>query len=78
MPSKKETLTVLVIMALFLLLTTVFIGLRSEHLLIAGDNFPGLFIKQGEEAGHLQQTFRRKQADEQFVLSTDSQFTPGD
>ena len=35
MPSKKETLTVLVIMALFLLLTTVFIGLRSEHLLIA-------------------------------------------
>ena len=35
MPSKKETLTVLVIIALFLLLTTVFIGLRSEHLLIA-------------------------------------------
>ena len=51
---------------------------NTEHLLIAGDNFPGLFIKQSEEAGHLQQTFRRKQADEQFVLSTDSQFTGGD
>ena len=31
---------------------------NPEHLLIAGDNFPGLFIKQGEKAGHLQQTFR--------------------
>ena len=31
---------------------------NTEHLLIAGDNFPGLFIKQSEEAGHLQQTFR--------------------
>ena len=29
-----------------------------EHLLIAGNNFSGFFIKQGEEAGHLQQTFR--------------------
>ena len=35
MPSKKETLTVIVIMALFLLLTAVCIGLRSEHLLMA-------------------------------------------
>lgn len=31
---------------------------NAEHLLIAGDNFPGLFIKQGKEAGYLQQTFR--------------------
>ncbi len=51
---------------------------NPEHLLIAGDNFPGLFIKQGEEAGHLQQAFRRKQADKQLILSTDSQFTSGD
>ena len=36
MPSKKETLTVIVIMALFLLLTVACIGLRSEHLLMAG------------------------------------------
>ena len=35
MPSKKETLTVIVIMALFLLLTAACIGLRSEHLLMA-------------------------------------------
>lgn len=35
MPSKRETLTVVVIMALFLLLTGIFIGLRSEHLLMA-------------------------------------------
>ena len=34
-PSKREALTVLVIMALFLLLTSIFIGLRSEHLLMA-------------------------------------------
>ena len=31
MPSKKETLTVIVIMALFLLLTAACIGLRPEH-----------------------------------------------
>ena len=36
MPSKREALTVTVIMALFLLLTSIFIGLRSEHLLLAG------------------------------------------
>ena len=30
MPSKREALTVTVIMALFLLLTSIFIGLRSE------------------------------------------------
>lgn len=35
MPSKREALTVTVIMALFLLLTSIFIGLRSEHLLMA-------------------------------------------
>ena len=35
MPSKREALTVVVIMALFLLLTGIFIGLRSEHLLMA-------------------------------------------
>ena len=35
MPSKREDLTVTVIMALFLLLTSIFIGLRSEHLLMA-------------------------------------------
>jgi hypothetical protein len=35
MPSKREALTVTVIMALFLLLTGIFIGLRSEHLLMA-------------------------------------------
>ena len=35
MPSKREVLTVVVIMALFLLLTGIFIGLRSEHLLMA-------------------------------------------
>ena len=35
MPSKREVLTVTVIMALFLLLTSIFIGLRSEHLLMA-------------------------------------------
>ena len=35
MPSKQKNLTVVVIMALFLLLTGIFIGLRSEHLLMA-------------------------------------------
>ena len=35
MPSKREALTVTVIMALFLLLTSIFIGLRSELLLMA-------------------------------------------
>lgn len=35
MPSKKESLTVVIIMALFLLLTATFIGLRSEHLMMA-------------------------------------------
>ena len=34
-PSKREALTVIVIMAFFLLLTAIFIGLRSEHLMIA-------------------------------------------
>ena len=41
MPSKKETLTVIVIMALFLLLTAACIGLRSEHLLMAALYLPG-------------------------------------
>lgn len=35
MPSKKETWTLVGIMALFLSLTAIFIGLRSEHLLMA-------------------------------------------
>ena len=35
MPSKREALTVTVIMALFLLLTSIFIGRRSEHLIMA-------------------------------------------
>ena len=36
LPSKKETVTVIGLMILFLLLTAVCIGLRSEHILIAG------------------------------------------
>ena len=35
MPSRKETLTVVGITALFLLLTAVCLGLRPEHLLMA-------------------------------------------
>lgn len=34
-PSKKETLTVVMIIFLFMILTAVFIGLRPEHLLMA-------------------------------------------
>lgn len=36
MPSKKETGVVVGVIALFLLLTATFIGLRAEHLLMAG------------------------------------------
>lgn len=35
-PSRRETLTVLACMGFFLLMTSVFIGFRSEHLMIAG------------------------------------------
>ena len=41
---EKETLTVIVIMALFLLLTAACIGLRSEHLLMAALYLVFLFL----------------------------------
>ena len=44
MPSKREALTVTVIMALFLLVTSIFIGLRSEHLLMAVLHFSFIFL----------------------------------
>ena len=36
---------------------------NTEYLLIAGDNFAVLFVEQGKEAGHLQQTLWRQQTD---------------
>lgn len=58
MPSKKETLTVIVIMALFLLLTAACIGLRSEHLLMAALYLVLFFAGLPTEAGSGLTAFR--------------------
>ncbi|MNL16609.1 hypothetical protein D3C87_1376610 [compost metagenome] len=47
--------------------------LDAKHLLVAGDDLARLLVKQGEQAGHLQQPIRGEQADEQAVLIADSQ-----
>ena len=47
--------------------------LDAKHLLVAGDYLARLLVKQGEQAGHLQQPLRGKQADEQPILIADGQ-----
>ena len=57
MPSKREALTVTVIMALFLLLTSIFIGLRSEHpkrIYATGDH-----LRFGDSNQYRRQRWRR-------------------